>query len=51
MSLTYKIFRTESRIAILSERPKENGRVIAKLQRNLRNLKAKELAAAGPETV
>ena len=50
MTNTYKILRLESRIAILQERPKENGRVVNKLQRQLRNLKAM-VAAAGPETV
>lgn len=50
MSLTYKILRAESRIAILQERSKENGRIVAKLQRELRNMK-QELAAAGPEAV
>ena len=50
MTLTYKILRTESRIAILQERPKENGRIVAKLQRKLRNMK-QELAAADSEVV
>ena len=50
MSLTYKFLNTESRIAILQGRPKKNDRIIAKLQRELRNIKQK-LAKTGPETV
>ena len=46
-SKEYKLSKAENRIAILSERNKENGRVIAKLKRQVRNLR-KELAG-GPE--
>lgn len=49
MSLKLKIMNTENRIALISERNKDNGRIIAKLQRELRILKAR--AAAGSETV
>lgn len=49
MSLELKIMNTENRIAIMSERGKDNGRIIAKLQRELKLLKAR--AAAAPETV
>ena len=49
MSLKLKIMNTENRIALISERNKDNGRIIAKLQRELRIFKAR--AAAGSETV
>lgn len=48
MPVDYKILIVKNRISLLEARPKENGRIIQKLQRKLRNL---ENAAAGPETV
>ena len=47
-SKEYKLLKAENRIALLSERGKENGRVVAKLKRQIRNLQ-KEIAAGGPE--
>ena len=38
MSKEYKILSTQNRIQVLSGRNKENGRIIAKLQRRLRKL-------------
>lgn len=46
-SKEYKLLKAENRIAILSERNKENGKIIAKLKRQVRNLR-KEIAG-GPE--
>jgi hypothetical protein len=40
MNKELRILQLENRIALLSERTKENGRIIKKLQRQLRNLKA-----------
>lgn len=40
MNKELRILQLENRIAILSERNKENGRIVKKLQRKLRNLKA-----------
>lgn len=42
MTKEIKILKTENRIALLSERNKDNGRIIAKLKRQLRNLKSEE---------
>lgn len=39
MSTEYKIMNIENRIALLAARGKDNGRVIAKLKRRLKNLK------------
>ena len=41
----------ESRIALLEGRQKDNGRIVAKLKRQLANLNKKENAAVGSETV
>lgn len=38
MSKEYKILYIKNRIALLSERNKDNGRIIAKLKRQLRQL-------------
>ena len=51
MTKKIRILRLESRIAILSERPKDNGRIVQKLKRQYKQLTGKEYAAAGPETV
>lgn len=40
MSNEYKILVTQNRIQVLSGRNKDNGRIISKLQRRLRNLLA-----------
>ena len=42
MTKTMKILKTENRIALLSERNKDNGRIIAKLKRQLKNLTSEE---------
>ena len=49
-NLEYKLLKAEARKEILQERPKENGRIVKKLERVIRNLQ-RELAAAGPEVV
>ena len=51
MTKEIKILRLENRIALLSSRPKDNGRVVQKLQREYKQLPGKEYAAAGSETV
>ena len=38
MNKELKILQTENRIALLSERNKDNSRIIKKLERQLRNL-------------
>lgn len=40
MSTEYQILKIKNRIGLLEARPKENGRVIKKLQRKLRALEA-----------
>ena len=37
-----KILKLQNRIALLSERNKDNGRVVAKLKRQLKNLTSEE---------
>ena len=39
MNKELKILQTENRIALLSERNKDNGRIVKKLKRQLRNLR------------
>ena len=51
MTKEIKILKLENRIALLSDRPKDNGRIVQKLKRQYRQLTGKEYAAAGPETV
>jgi hypothetical protein len=51
MSNEIKILKLQNRIALLSERNKDNGRVVQKLKRQYKMLTGKEFAAAGPETV
>ena len=45
------ILKLQNRIALLSERNKDNGRVVQKLKRQYKMLTGEEFAAAGPETV
>lgn len=40
MSLKYKILNTQNRIEILSTNGKDNGRIIAKLKRELKHMTA-----------
>ena len=42
MSNELKILKLQNRIALLSERNKDNGRIIAKLTRQLKNLTSEE---------
>ena len=51
MSKEIKILKLKNRIALLEERPKENGRVVQKLKRQYKMLTGEEFAAADPETV
>jgi len=51
MTKEIKKLKLENRIAILTERPKDNGRIIQKLKRQYKQLTGEEYAAAGPETV
>lgn len=51
MNKDIMILRLECRIAILSERPKDNERIVRKLKRQYKMLTGKEYAAAGAETV
>ena len=51
MSNEFKILKISNRIALLEERPKENGRIVQKLKRQYRQLTGTDYAAAGPETV
>ena len=46
-----KRLNLESRIVLLEGRQKDNGRIVAKLKRQLVNLDKKENAAADSETV
>ena len=48
MTKEIKILKLENRIALLTSRPKDNGRIVQKLKRQYTD---KEYAAAGPETV
>ena len=51
MSKEIKILKLKNRIALLSERNKDNGRIVQKLKRQYKQYTDKEFAAAGPETV
>lgn len=51
MSKELRILRIENRIALLSSRPKDNGKVVQKLKRQYKMYTGKEYAAAGSETV
>ena len=51
MTKEIKILKLENRIALLSDRPKDNDRVVQKLKRQYKMLTGEEFAAAGPETV
>lgn len=51
MSNEIKILKLKNRIALLSERNKDNGRVVQKLKRQYKMLTGEDYAAAGPETV
>ena len=42
MTKKIKILNLKNRIALLSERNKDNGRIIAKLKRQLKNLTSEE---------
>ena len=42
MTKEIKILKLENRIALLSERNKDNGRIVAKLKRQLKNLTSEE---------
>ena len=42
MTKEIKILKLQNRIALLSERNKDNGRVVAKLKRQLKNLTSEE---------
>ena len=42
MTKEIKILNLQNRIAILSERNKDNGRIVAKLKRQLKNLTSEE---------
>ena len=42
MTKEIKILNLKNRIALLSERNKDNGRIIAKLKRQLKNLTSEE---------
>lgn len=42
MTKEIKILKLQARIALLSERNKDNGKIIAKLKRQLRNLTTEE---------
>ena len=45
MANEIKILKIENRITLLSNRAKENGRIIQKLKRQYRNLTGKEFVA------
>ena len=51
MTREIKILKLQTRIALLSERNKDNGRIVQKLKRQYKMLTGEEFAAAGPETV
>ena len=51
MSKEIQALKLKNRIALLSERNKDNGRVVQKLKRQYKMLTGEEFAAAGPETV
>ena len=51
MSKEIKILELKNRIALLSERNKDNGRIIQKLKRQYKMLTGEEFAAAESETV
>ena len=51
MTKEIKILKLQNRITLLSERNKDNDRIVQKLKRQYRQLTGKEYAAAGPETV
>ena len=42
MTKEIKILKLQNRIALLSERNKDNGKVVAKLKRQLKNLTSEE---------
>jgi hypothetical protein len=42
MTKEIKILNLQNRIALLSERNKDNGRIVAKLKRQLKNLTSEE---------
>ena len=46
MTKEIKILSLQNRIALLSERNKDNGRIIAKLKRQLKNLTSEERMGA-----
>lgn len=51
MTKEIKILKLENRIAVLTDRPKDNGRIIQKLKRQYKQLTGKDYAAAGSESV
>ena len=46
MTKELKILKLQNRIALLSERDKDNGRIVAKLKRQLKNLTLNERMGA-----
>ena len=46
MTKEIKILNLQNRIALLSERNKDNGRIVAKLKRQLKNLTSEERMGA-----
>ena len=51
MTKEIKILKLENRITLLSDRPKDNGRIVQKLKRQYHQLTGKDYAAVGSETV
>lgn len=51
MTKEIKILNLQNRIALLSDRPKDNDRIVQKLKRQYKMLTGEEYAAAGSETV
>ena len=51
MTKEIKILKLENRIAVLTDRPKDNGRIIQKLKRQYKQLTGKDYAAADSESV
>lgn len=51
MSKEIQALKLKNRIALLSERNKDNDRIVQKLKRQYKMLTGEEFAAAGPETV
>ena len=50
MTKAIKTLKIENRIALLNNRPKENNRIVQKLNRQYRNLTGKEYVSADSDT-